>query len=72
MTIKINNPKSVRKNPQLIFDELIHSTIKMVINEQLCLEKTQQLAILLDAYLLKKGKARRGCKKMRLEEKMDL
>ena len=45
MTIKINNPKSVRKSPQLIFDELIHASNKMLKNAQLCLEITEQFAI---------------------------
>lgn len=63
MTIKINNPKSVRKNPQLILDELLHASNKMAKNAQLCLELTELFAIRLDAYLLKKEKQEEDAKK---------
>lgn len=68
MTIKINNPKSVRKNPQLIFDELLNASNKMAKNAQLCLELTELFGILLDAYLAKKEKQQEDAK----NEKMDL
>ena len=68
MTIKINNPKSVRKNPQLIFDELLYASNKMAKNAQLCPEMIELLAIVLDAYLPKKEKQEEDAKK----EKMDL
>ena len=68
MTIKINNPKSVRKNPQLILDELIQASNRMSKNAKLCLEITELFAIFLDGYLPKKEKQEEDAKK----EKMDL
>ena len=68
MTIKINNPKSVRKNPQLIFDELIQASNRMSKNAKLCLELTELFEIFLDGYLPKKEKQEEDAKK----EKMDL